>query len=187
MIFAYTYSPVGNDSVDVSANGFLGSRLWILVLVVILILLAFFYQNEIVDWKNRQKTKLKAYIKRSFFQIDNDDEVVLHEDGLKGFIWEYIDQHLLPTSDIDGYFDYSMVDSDQEEEDQNEIIVENMQTKTNTNGSDEEEDDEEEDEEDKEEDEEEEDEEDDDEDEDDEDEDEDDEDDEDEDDEDDEE
>ena len=154
MIFAYRYSPVGNDSVDIPTNGFLGSRLWILVLLVILILLAFFYQNEIVDWKNRQKIKLKAYIKRSFFQIDNDDEVVLHEDGLKGFIWEYIDQHLLPTTNIDGYFDYSMVYSDQEDEEegQNEIIVENMQTKTNTNGSDEDEDEEDDDEDDEEED-----------------------------------
>ena len=166
MIFAYSYSPIGIDSIDglSSPGGFLGSRLWILILIVILILLAFFYQNEIVDWKNRQKASLKAYIKRSFFQIDNGNEVSLYEDGIKGFMWEYIDQHLLPTSDTEGYFDYSMVDSDQEDE----IIVENIQTEMGTNGSsksgdenEDEEDDEEDDDEEDEEDDEEEDEEDD--------------------------
>lgn len=127
MFFAYTYSPIGTDSVDALAppSGFLASRLWILIFIVILILLAFFYQNEIVEWKNRQKAKLKAYIKKSFFQVDSRDDVSLYEDGMKGLVWEYIDQHLLPDSDIPGYFDFSLLDSDTEDE----IIVENMQTK----------------------------------------------------------
>jgi hypothetical protein len=127
MFFAYTYSPIGTDSVDALSppSGFLASRLWILIFIVILILLAFFYQNEIVDWKNRQKAKLKAYIKKSFFQVDSRDDVSLYEDGMKGLVWEYIDQHLLPDSDTPGYFDFSLLDSDTEDE----IIVENMQTK----------------------------------------------------------
>ena len=95
------------------------------IVFVILILLAFFYQNEIVEWKNRQKAKLKAYIKKSFFQVDTRDDVSLYEDGMKGLVWEYIDQHLLPDSDTPGYFDFSLLDSDTEDE----IIVENMQTK----------------------------------------------------------
>ena len=127
MFFAYTYSPIGSDSIDAlsPANGFLASRLWILIFIVILILLAFFYQNEIVEWKNRQKANLKAYIKKSFFQVDTRDDVSLYEDGMKGLVWEYIDQHLLPDSDTPGYFDFSLLDSDTEDE----IIVENMQTK----------------------------------------------------------
>jgi hypothetical protein len=127
MFFAYTYSPIGTDSVDAlsTPNGFLASRLWILIFIVILILLAFFYQNEIVEWKNRQKANLKAYIKKSFFQVDSRDDVSLYEDGIKGLVWEYIDQHLLPDSDTPGYFDFSLLDSDTEDE----IIVENMQTK----------------------------------------------------------
>ena len=130
MFFAYTYSPIGTDSVDALSppSGFLASRLWILIFIVILILLAFFYQNEIVDWKNRQKAKLKAYIKKSFFQVDSRDDVSLYEDGMKGLVWEYIDQHLLPDSDTPGYFDFSLLDSDTEDE----IIVENMQTKGKT-------------------------------------------------------
>lgn len=127
MFFAYTYSPIGTDSIDALSppSGFLASRLWILIFIVILILLAFFYQNEIVEWKNRQKAKLKAYIKKSFFQVDTRDDVSLYEDGMKGLVWEYIDQHLLPDSDTSGYFDFSLLDSDTEDE----IIVENMQTK----------------------------------------------------------
>ena len=127
MFFAYTYSPIGTDSIDALSppSGFLASRLWILIFIVILILLAFFYQNEIVEWKNRQKANLKAYIKKSFFQVDTRDDVSLYEDGMKGLVWEYIDQHLLPDSDTPGYFDFSLLDSDTEDE----IIVENMQTK----------------------------------------------------------
>ena len=127
MFFAYTYSPIGTDSIDALSppSGFLASRLWILIFIVILILLAFFYQNEIVEWKNRQKANLKAYIKKSFFQVDSRDDVSLYEDGMKGLVWEYIDQHLLPDSDTPGYFDFSLLDSDTEDE----IIVENMQTK----------------------------------------------------------
>ena len=157
MYFLYSSSSTEN-----SIPMFTDTRIILFVVCILLYLVIFFYRDELSQWKERQKLHLKNYLQKHIFAHDINDngEFIYDNNSLKSVLWDYLDNFLLAPSEagVDGYYDYSMVDSDTDDN-----AVEPMQSRTVENNEDEEDeedsdDDDEEDEEDSDEDDEEEDE-----------------------------
>jgi nucleosome binding factor SPN SPT16 subunit len=111
------------------------TRIILFVVCILLYLVVFFYRDELSQWKERQKLHLKNYLQKHIFAHDINDngEFIYDNNSLKSVLWDYLDNFLLAPSEagVDGYYDYSMVDSD-------DNAVEPMQSRTVENNEDEE-------------------------------------------------
>ena len=115
---------------------FTDTRIILFVVCILLYLVIFFYRDELSQWKERQKLHLKNYLQKHIFAHDINDngEFIYDNNSLKSVLWDYLDNFLLAPSEagVDGYYDYSMVDSDTDN------AVEPMQSRTVENNEDEE-------------------------------------------------
>jgi hypothetical protein len=106
---------------------FTDTRIILFVVCILLYLVIFFYRDELSQWKERQKLHLKNYLQKHIFAHDINDngEFIYDNNSLKSVLWDYLDNFLLAPSEagVDGYYDYSMVDSD-------DNAVEPMQSRT---------------------------------------------------------
>ena len=116
------------------------TRIILFVVCILLYLVIFFYRDELSQWKERQKLHLKNYLQKHIFAHDINDngEFIYDNNSLKSVLWDYLDNFLLAPSEagVDGYYDYSMVDSDTDDN-----AVEPMQSRTVENNEDEEDED----------------------------------------------
>jgi len=114
---------------------FTDTRIILFVVCILLYLVIFFYRDELSQWKERQKLHLKNYLQKHIFAHDINDngEFIYDNNSLKSVLWDYLDNFLLAPSEagVDGYYDYSMVDSDTDDN-----AVEPMQSRTVENNED---------------------------------------------------
>tara|TARA_B100001059_G_scaffold233853_1_gene274877 strand:- start:106 stop:624 length:519 start_codon:yes stop_codon:yes gene_type:complete len=126
----------------------LGSRIWVLILFVIFSIILYNYQNEIIDWKERQKLYLKEHLRKRFFQIEDGDSVCIMQSGIKGALWDFLDKFLLAPSYDDSLaenFENAENYNSEEEHDENEDEEEDDEEEDDEEEDDEVEDDEEDD------------------------------------------
>lgn len=102
----------------------LGSRIWVLVLFVIITIILYNYQDYIIDWKERQKLYLKEHLRKRFFQIEDGTSVCIVQSGVKGALWDFLDKFLLAPSYDDSlaenFENADADDSDNDDEEESE-------------------------------------------------------------------
>ena len=133
-----------------STADILGSRIWVLIVFVIVSIILYNYQNEIVDWKERQKLYLKEHLRKRFFQIEDGDSVYVTQSGIKGALWDFLDKFLLAPSYDDSLAEnfenaenYDSEEDDEEENDEEDDDEEDDDDEDDDEDDDDEEDDEE--------------------------------------------
>jgi hypothetical protein len=130
-----------------STMDILGSRIWVLVLFVIISIILYNYQDYIIDWKERQKLYLKEHLRKRFFQIEDGDRVCIVQSGIKGALWDFLDKFLLAPSYDDSLAEnFENADADDSDNDDEEESEEEEEDDDDEDESEEEADDESEDE-----------------------------------------
>lgn len=104
-----------------STMDILGSRIWVLVLFVIISIILYNYQDYIIDWKERQKLYLKEHLRKRFFQIEDGTSVCIVQSGIKGALWDFLDKFLLAPSYDDSLAEnFENADADASDDDDEE-------------------------------------------------------------------
>lgn len=124
-----------------STMDILGSRIWVLVLFVIISIILYNYQDYIIDWKERQKLYLKEHLRKRFFQIEDGDRVCIVQSGIKGALWDFLDKFLLAPSYDDSLAEnFENADADDSDNDDEESEEESEEEESEEDDDDEEED-----------------------------------------------
>lgn len=124
-----------------STMDILGSRIWVLVLFVIISIILYNYQDYIIDWKERQKLYLKEHLRKRFFQIEDGDRVCIVQSGIKGALWDFLDKFLLAPSYDDSLAEnFENADANDSDNDDEESEEEDEEEESEEDDDDEEED-----------------------------------------------
>jgi hypothetical protein len=112
------------------------------IVLFISFLLIFFFRDQISQFKEILKAKLRSTLKPMFFKVENGT-IYSSEEGTMNFIWNYLDTYFLAPSEAGETGIYDYLPSDDEE------VIETVEpfSKTNDNNSKEEEEDDDEEEE----------------------------------------